>query len=293
VPSSRPAPRAARLSRPRVIVAIALLAITGGLVLAFLYARGDLVGADARAYWTAVRVWLAGGDPYATVGAYLPYAYAPWTLVVFVPWALLPWGVAWTLWQTMSIVLFALSVGWAYRRRPLATALLVALLGAPLAANLDTGNVALLLVLGVWLAWFSGPRLGGALWALGAAMKWAPLVLLPFIPPRARLWGVAMLGVAAILTLATWPATLRQLEVVLGFPRPLRLDYLLLAWAAVPWAWSQPWPAWWATRAGWRERWTARTALRDELRRFLGVSAPEAGTSDTSTAAYPPPPQRS
>ena len=163
--------------------------------------NGELAGADARAYWAAVRVWLAGGDPYQTVGAYLPYAYAPWTLIVFVPWALLPWSVAWSLWQALSAGAFLASVAWAYRRRPLATALLVAALGVPLAANLDTGNVALLLVMGIWLAWFVGPRLGGLAWALAASMKWLPLLLLPFIPGPARRWGVAFLAVAAVLTL--------------------------------------------------------------------------------------------
>jgi hypothetical protein len=293
VRSSVSAPLAGRLAQPRIALAIALLGITGGLIAAFLYARGELVGADARAYWAAVRIWLAGGDPYQQVGAYLPYAYAPWTLLAFVPWALLPWGVAWTLWQTMSMVLFGLSVAWAYARRPLATAVLVALLGVPLAANLDTGNVALPLVLGIWLAWFAGPRLGGAAWAFAAAMKWLPVLLLPFIPPRARLWGVAFAGVAALLTLATWPQTLRQLEVVLNFPRPLRIDYLLLAWAAVPWLWSQPWPPWWLTAAGWRARWTERRSLAGEVRAFFALSPVTAGSSGTSTADDPPPPRRS
>lgn len=253
------------------MLSVALIGITGGLIMAYLFARGDLVGADARAYWAAVRVWLDGGDPYQSLGAYLPYAYAPWTLAVFVPWALLPWGVAWTLWQTMSGVLFALSVAWAYARRPLATGVLVALLGVPLAANLDTGNVALLLVLSAWLAWFVGPRLGGAAWALAAAMKWVPLALLPFIPPRARLWGLGFVAVAALLTLATWPETLRQIEIVVGFPRPLRIDYLLLAWAAVPWLWSQPWPPSWLSRRGITERWRGRAPLAVELRRYLGL----------------------
>lgn len=242
-----------------MLLAILLLSATGGLILAYLYARGDLVGADARAYWAAVRVWLAGGDPYQAVGAYLPFAYAPWMLIVFVPWALLPWSVAWALWQALSAGPFVASVVWAYRRRPLATAALVAVLGVPLAANLDTGNVALLLVMGIWLAWFVGPRLGGAAWALAAAMKWVPVLLLPFIPPRARLWGAAFLALAVLLALATWPLTLRQIEIVVSYPRPLRIDYLLLAWAAVPWLWTQPWPPWWLTRAGWRLRWSARS----------------------------------
>ena len=79
-----------------------------------------------------------------------------------------------------------------------------------------------------------------------------------------------------VLTLATWPATLRQLEIVLNFPRPLRIDYLLLAWAAVPWLWNQPWPP------RWRPRWPGP----------LSREAP-AGSRGTSTAADPPSPPRS
>ena len=236
------APVLARLRDPRRLAAIVLLGLTGGLILAFLYARGELAGSDARAYWVAVRMWLGGDSPYTPGVPFLPYAYAPWTLYLFLPWALLPWSVAWFAWRTLGVALFAWSVGWAYQRRPLATALLVALLGPALAANLDTGNVTILLVLGIFGAQFTGPRLGGLLWAIAASMKWLPALLLVFLPPRARLWGIAFLAIAALLTLATWPQTLEQLQVALFFPRPLRLDYLLLAWAAVPWLWRQRWP---------------------------------------------------
>jgi hypothetical protein len=92
-------------------------------------------------------------------------------------------------------------------------------------------------------------------------------LLLPYLPPRPRRYGLAFLGVAAVLTLATWPQTLRQIEIVLNFPRPLRLDYLLLVWAAVPWLWSQPWPRWpWPPRPS-----LSRDALSwSSLRRALG-----------------------
>ena len=38
---------------------------------------------------------------------------------------------------------------------------------------------------------------------------------------------------------ATWPDTLRQLDIVLTYPRPLRVDYMLLAWGAAPWLWTK------------------------------------------------------
>lgn len=234
----------------RRVLAITVLALTGGIVLALLWARGERAGADAFAYWTAVQRWLNGQDIYQVTpgldlppseGA-LPYAYAPWSLYLFLPSAALPWGIFWFAWRAVNIVLFAWSVAWAYERRPLGTAVFVALLGPALAANLDTGNVNVLIVLGVWLAWFVGPRLGGTAWALGAALKFAPAALFVFVPRNAWRHGLAVLAVLAVLTLASWPQVMRQLEIVLNYPRPLRIDYMLLAWAAVPWLWSRPWP---------------------------------------------------
>jgi hypothetical protein len=262
---------AARLRRPRILLSILLLGLTGGLILAFLHARGELAGADARAYWGAVRVWLDGGNPYQAVGAYMPWAYAPWTLVLFLPWALLPWSVAWFSWQALNVGLFAASVGWAYKRRPLATALLVAALGVPLAAHLDTGNVGLMLVLGIWLAHFAGPRVGGLAWALAAALKWLPALLIVFMPPRARLWGLAFLAVGVLLTLATWPLTLQQLDIVLNYPRPLRIDYLLLAWAAVPWLWERDLSLRGTSRRELRRRWNGRPSIGVAARRLAGL----------------------
>jgi hypothetical protein len=123
-------PLSARLRERGRVAAIALLALSGGLVLAFIWARGDLAGSDALAYWTGVQRWLNGQDIYHVIpGLYipptegaLPYAYAPWSLYVFLPWALLPWDVAWMLWRVANVVLFSASVAWAYDRRPLATA---------------------------------------------------------------------------------------------------------------------------------------------------------------------------
>ena len=107
-------------------------------------------GADAQAYWAAVRIWLEGGDPYHPLGPFLPYVYAPWMLPLFAPWALLPWDVAWFAWRGGTILLLLWSIRWAYARRPLPTAILLALLWFSIGAILDTGNINLLLALALF-----------------------------------------------------------------------------------------------------------------------------------------------
>ena len=74
-----------RLHEPRRLVAMAILIAVAGVVGAGLIARGELAGADARAYWAGVRIWLNGGNPYAPTGPFLPYVYAPWMLPLFAP----------------------------------------------------------------------------------------------------------------------------------------------------------------------------------------------------------------
>ena len=96
-----------------------LLIITFGLLAAGVVARGEPAGADARAYWAGVRIWLGGGDPYHPTGPFLPYVYAPWMLPLFAPWALLPWDVAWFVWRGGTILALLWTVHWAYRQRPL------------------------------------------------------------------------------------------------------------------------------------------------------------------------------
>jgi hypothetical protein len=233
------------LRDPKRLLAILILVGCGAAIAVWLLARGDLVGADARAYWGGVRLWLGGGDPLDPPPPYMPYVYWSWSLPLFTPWAALPWETAWFVYRTLNILLFLWSVAWAYRQHPLATALLVLLVTPALAATLDTGNITFLCAMGIWGAHFVGPRLGGFMWALAAALKWFPALLFLILKPKTRLWGIAWAALFGVLTLAVWPEVLRQLELVINFPRPLRLDYVLLLWAAVPWLWAHPrWFEW-------------------------------------------------
>ena len=232
-------------------------------------ARGDSAGSDARAYWAAVRIWLNGGDPYHPTGPFLPYVYAPWMLPLFTPWALLPWDVAWVVWRGSAIILLLWCLDWAYRRRPLATAVLFALLGLPIAANLDTGNITLYLAFFLWGAQFAGPRLAGLLWGLATWMKWVPAPFWLILAPRARSWGLIWLGRGRGLSLATLPLTIVQLQALFGFgARPIRLDYLVLLWALVPWWWRHPDRLWFLRPSRWPG--VARNT-RTELLRLRGT----------------------
>ena len=251
-----------RLRDPRRIVAIVLLSLTFAAILSALAARGDAGGADARAYWAGVRIWLNGGDPYHPTGPFLPYVYAPWMLPMFAPWAVLPWDVAWFVWRPGTILLLLWTIHWAYRRRPLTTAVLVAILAFPFGANLDTGNVNLPLTLMLWAAQFSGPRLGGLLWALATWMKWIPAVLWPILSARTRRWGLLWLAISIALSIATLPLTIIQMQTLFGFgARPIRLDYLVYAWALVPWLFRRRNPSDFLHPTTWR-RWPAELRTR-------------------------------
>ncbi|HKG55993.1 MAG TPA: glycosyltransferase family 87 protein [Candidatus Limnocylindrales bacterium] len=266
-----------RLNDRRRILAMTLLILTFGIVTAGMIGRGDAAGADARAYWAGVRIWLNGGDPYHPTGPFLPYVYAPWMLPLFSPWALLPWDVAWFVWRGATILLLLWSIEWAYRRRPLETAIVVIVLAFPMGANLDTGNITLLLAIGLFGAQFLRPRMAGFLWGLATWMKWAPAPLWLVLRPRARLWGLAWLAASALLSLATLPLTIVQFEALFGFDRPaVRLDYLVLLWALVPWLWRRAEPFGWLRPASWR-RSTTETVARARRLTDVRREDPERG----------------
>ena len=243
---------AVRIREPRRLAAMSIIGLLLGIALAGMVVRGDTAGADAQAYWAAVRIWLEGGDPYHPTGPFLPYVYAPWMLPLFVPWALLPWEVAWFAWRGATMLLLLWSIRWAYTRRPLPTAVVLVLLSLPIGANIDTGNINLLLALALFGAQFSSGRSGGLVWGLATWMKWVPAPLWLILPPRARSWGLVVLALSGLLSLVMLPLTIIQLQVLFGFgERPLRADFLVFIWAAIPWWWRRDDPfaclrvAWW------------------------------------------------
>jgi hypothetical protein len=235
--------QASRLRDRRRVLAILLLSLTFSLIIAGMIGRGEAAGADARAYWAGVRLWVNGADPYTPTGPFLPYVYAPWMLPLFAPWALMPWDVAWFTWRVGTILLLLWTVHWADSRQPLPTAIVVALLAFPIGASLDTGNINLQLTMMLWAAMFTGPRLGGLLWALATWMKWAPVIVWPVLSPGARRWGLAWLAASIALSVVTLPMTILQFQALFGFgARPIRLDYLVFLWAFIPWIYRRPEP---------------------------------------------------
>jgi hypothetical protein len=288
-----------RMRDPRRLGLALILAVVAGVMLAGLIARGEAAGADTRAYWAAGRLWLSSGDPYHPTGPFMPYVYSPWMLPFFVPWAVMPWDVAWFAWRGATVIGMLWTVHWAYARRPMTTAVLLVLLMFPLAANLDTGNINLPLTLLLFGAQFTRPILTGMLWMVATTVKWVPAVFWLIISPRGRLWGILWLAVSLVLTLLTLPATIVQLQVLFAFQRPFRVDYFVFLWALVPWAWRHPeafrwlmpstWP--WVARhvlevaQRWRLHWRQspqRTAVllrrmtRTRVRAFLGLGVEEA-----------------
>ena len=96
-------------------------------------------------------------------------------------------------------------------------------------------------------------------------------MLFLILPPRTRLWGLAWAALFGVLTLAIWPAAVRQLDLMINFPRPLRIDYILLVWAAIPWLWAHPR---WFEIGTWRAQVEeARTDVAGSVARWWGTPA--------------------
>ena len=157
-------------------------------------------------------------------------------LPLFAPWALLPWDVAWFVWRVGTILLLLWTIHWAYRRRPLTTAVIVARPRLPVrgeprhrqhqpAADADA--------------------VGGAVHRPAARRPAVGARDLDEVGPGRLLADPAAAGRSsgacsgsrsrsgsASLTL---PLTIIQLQALFGFgARPVRLDYLVYLWATVP-----------------------------------------------------------
>jgi hypothetical protein len=90
------------------------------------------------------------------------------------------------------------------------------------------------------------------------------------------LWGLLFLAVSVLLSVATLPGTVAQLEALVSFGRrPIRLDYIVFLWALVPLIYRQPEPFGWLHRSWWSARLDGLRAERRSrtrrVRTWLGL----------------------
>ena len=229
------------LRDPVRLAAILILVVCGAAIAVWIIARGDLVGADARAYWGGVRLWLGGGDPLDPPPPYMPYVYWSWSLPLFTPWAALPWETAWFVYRVVQ-------------HRALRVERDLGLQAAPAGHGAPGGD-------------HHHPAggharhrqhhpalrhgyLGRAL--RGAAAGWlhvgpgrgpqvVPAAALPH-PAAARPGSGASPGWSCSAS-SPWPCG-RRSSVSWTWSSTSRgrcgIDYVLLIWAAVPWLWAHP-----------------------------------------------------
>ncbi|HVV49391.1 MAG TPA: glycosyltransferase family 87 protein, partial [Polyangia bacterium] len=155
-----------------------------------------------------------GAPPVLPLGSY--YVHPPSALLPMLPFAALPYGAAVLLWQGLTVALVALL---ARLLAPLAAAARVPLrarwlfplllLWPPVLANLQVGQWSVVLAVALAAghrAWEAGRRArGAALLGLAAAVKVAPLALLPGLALRDRRAALGFLATVALLVAASLP----------------------------------------------------------------------------------------
>lgn len=191
-----------RIPRGAAALRTALAAAAAAIALAYV-ALGAGHAWDFETYYHAAAAWRAGLDPYeleslgimAGESVALPYLYPPCTLLLFLPFTLLPVGVAALIWLVLKCALAAFLIGVVWRGyvRPVPPEFFVvaALLGFDLALlwDLRTGNVALVEWGLLWLGFASYVReryvQAALLIAAAAVFKIYPILfLLLLVGPR-------------------------------------------------------------------------------------------------------------
>ena len=214
-------------------VAVAVLALLAALVVASALPAGY----DFRAYWLAGQRLLTGAPLYPGPGTILglpdEFRYLPLVAVLFVPFALMPYGVALGIWTALQVAVAAavgfaligpLPPGW----RPWAAAGYVFFLGLVLEVTL--GNVNLITLALVLAAWRLRSRVvpTGILLMAAVGLKFLPLTLLLFYVAAGRwrpvLAGMAIGAVALGLSALALPD--RMAEYVRFAPRLLEQDWV-------------------------------------------------------------------
>jgi hypothetical protein len=164
---------------------------------ALVVSRDGGLAYDTRAYWLAARHVLDGTALYsqATVSDLGAYKYPPIFAQLFVPATILPELVVAWLWRITGVLCLRYMVGsW--------KAAIVACAFIPVLSELSLGNVTL--QIGAVLVFTLRDRRGAYLLPWAAALKWGPVLLVPylwFLKPESRrplVIGTAVFAVACI-----------------------------------------------------------------------------------------------
>jgi hypothetical protein len=221
----------------RVVWAGGVVVLVFASLAAVIVASALPAGYDFHAYWLAGRNLMNGAPLYpdATTILGLPdeFRYLPIVAIAFVPFALLPYAVALSIW-TLIQLLVAAAVGVALIRplptswRPWAAAGYVFFLGLVLEVTL--GNVNLISLALALAAWRLRDRAipAGILLAAAVGLKFLPLTLLLFYVASGRWRPVLTGGVIGAAALAAGAVLMadRTAEYIRFAPRLLEQDWV-------------------------------------------------------------------
>ena len=221
----------------RLVWAAGVVVLVFAAIAAVIVASALPAGYDFHAYWLAGRNLLSGAPLYpdGTTILGLPdeFRYFPIVAIAFVPFALLPYAVALSVWLALQIAIAA-AVGIALIRplpnswRPWAAAGYVFFLGLVLEVTLGNVNlISLGLALAAWR--FRDRALAaGFLLAAAVGLKFLPLTLLLFYVASGRWRPVLVGGVIGVAALAIGAVAMpdRTAEYLRFAPRLLEQDWV-------------------------------------------------------------------
>jgi hypothetical protein len=221
----------------RLVWAAGVVVLVLASLAAVIVASALPAGYDFHAYWLAGRNLLSGAPLYpdATTILGLPdeFRYLPIVAILFVPFALLPYAIALTIWIGIQL-LIAAAVGVALIRplpttwRPWAAAGYVFFLGLVLEVTL--GNVNLISLALALAAWRMRDRAipAGILLAAAVGLKFLPLTLLLFYLASGRWRPVVIGGLIGTAALAVGALFMpdRTAEYIRFAPRLLEQDWV-------------------------------------------------------------------
>ena len=225
------------MSGQRLVWSAGVVVLVFASLAALIVASALPAGYDFHAYWLAGRNLLSGEPLYPDARTILglpdEFRYLPIVAVVFVPFALLPYADALTIWIGIQLAI-AVAVGVALIRplpaswRPWAAAGYVFFLGLVLEVTL--GNVNLISLALALAAWRLRDRAvpAGILLAAAVGLKFLPLTLLLFYVASGRWRPVLIGGAIGAATLAVGALLMpdRTAEYVRFAPRLLEQDWV-------------------------------------------------------------------